>query len=128
MRCMMACEDEPDYVIGGGDMNGIRLSRHHGPAWFHPASKGLRCPGFNSVAIDPRDHNHLLALGNMVWWGTNNAKQQARCGVWRSTDFGETWSFAQRWTTPGPTTSTRASSPTRRPRGRRRAGGPGLVT
>ena len=26
MRCLMACEDEPDYIIGGGDMNGIRLS------------------------------------------------------------------------------------------------------
>ena len=73
-----------------------------GRTWFHPASNGLRCPGFNSVAIDPRDHNILLALGNMVWWGTNNAKQQARCGVWRSTDFGATWSWrSRRWTTPG---------------------------
>ena len=65
----MACEDEPDYLIGGGDMNGIRLSDTMGRSWFHPEGRGLRCPGFNSVAIDPRDHNHLLALGNMVWWG-----------------------------------------------------------
>ncbi|HVH02472.1 MAG TPA: hypothetical protein VM891_05905 [Amaricoccus sp.] len=95
MRCMMACESAPQYVIGGGDMNGIRLSETGGASWFHPASKGLRCPGFNSVAIDPVDRNLLLAMGNMVWWGASNAKNQARCGVWRSTDFGATWSFAQ---------------------------------
>jgi len=101
MRCMMSCEDEPDYVIGGGDMNGIRLSDTMGRSWYHPASKGLRCPGFNSVAIDPRDHNYLLAMGNMVWWGTSNAKNQARCGVWRSTDFGATWSLAQQMDNSG---------------------------
>ena len=101
MRCMMACEDEPDYVIGGGDMNGVRLSETMGRSWFHPASKGLRCPGFNSVAIDPRDHNVLLAMGNMVWWGASNPKNQARCGVWRSTDFGATWSLAQQMDNAG---------------------------
>lgn len=90
MRSMMACEDEPQYLIGGGDMNGIRLSDTGGASWFHPPSVGLRCPGFNSVAIDPRDHRILLAAGNMVWWGTS-AKYQGRTGLWRSTDFGDSW-------------------------------------
>ena len=94
MRCLIACEDEPQFIIGGGDMNGIRLSDTMGRTWYHPESDGLRAFGFNSVFIDPRNHNYLLALGNMAWAGTRTDLRQF-CGIWRSTDFGKSWALVQ---------------------------------
>ena len=89
------CEDEPQYGIAGGDMNGIRLTETTGATWYHPAGSGLRCFGFNSVYVDPRDHNHLLAEGNWAWMsGRTNPSYAGLTGIWRSTDFGATWTLA----------------------------------
>jgi hypothetical protein len=94
MRSFMACEDEPQYIVGGGDMNGIHLSDTMGRTWFHPDSVGLRPFAFNSVAIDPRNRNYLLAVGNLAWMAAK-AGYPALAGIWRSTDFGATWSIRQ---------------------------------
>jgi hypothetical protein len=94
-RCQMFCEDEPQYGILGGDMCMVRLSDTMGRTWHHAESTGLRSPGFNSVWIDPRNHNYLLAMGNMVWWSRRGTYTSTAIGIWRSTDFGKTWVLAQ---------------------------------
>ena len=92
MRCLMACEDEPDYLIGGGDMNGIRLSDTMGRSWFHAESNGLRCPASTRCSSTRATTTTCSRSATWLVGGTNTTSQQARCGVWRSTDFGATWS------------------------------------
>lgn len=93
-RSFAFCEDEPQYGIAGGDMNGLRLTDTMGASWYAPRAIGLRVYSFNSVYVDPRDRNVLLAEGSMAWDSSRNSPSYtAQIGIWRSTDFGQTWTI-----------------------------------
>ena len=74
---------QPDYWIGGGDMNGPRISVDGCRSIYTPAAQGLRANGFNSVHMDSQDPKRILMLGNALWWGNLSPKRNERAPVKR---------------------------------------------
>ncbi|KAH0787882.1 pA14 domain protein [Histomonas meleagridis] len=84
----LACDsDDGNFILYGTDVSGFWKSLDGGITWFQ-SNNGHKSCGVGSIAIDPKNKNHVVTVGN-------GGKFES--GIEYSYDQGQTWNRKQKF-------------------------------